>query len=227
MRQLPWIAWTVIFGMGACCGSSKPATADTAVVNVASSGGAVGAGGFAGTGGMMDTGGAIAIYDGSIDAPTSDVSMSHDMSLSEREDVGDASILGDGAISSISESYVACIYIGGEDFVAVVKQDHDVCVLLTMATPVSNPKNLGLTLPGRWGLQTAAVWPQSSHPCTGSSVPSGAVRVIGGSGTASFTVQGANIIMDLDLVLQFTSGDAAPVSYSMKVTGLETTSQCS
>jgi hypothetical protein len=234
MRQLRWIAWAVILGTGACSGSSKRATADSGVVNADSSGGAAGAGGSGATGGVVAAGGTTATYDSSVDAPSSDVSTIRDMSPSEREDIVDASIvadgagtLGDGAGTSIGESYVACLYVGGEDFVAVVKQDHDVCVLLAVATPVSSPKNLGLKLPGRWGLRTAAVWPQSSHPCTGSSAPAGAAQVIGGSGTADFTVQGANIIMDLDLVLQFPSGDAAPVSYSMKVTGLETTSRCS
>jgi hypothetical protein len=226
MRKLLGIVCALALGTAACEGSGESAAADTSMPDAIPSGGASGTGGMAETGGVIATGsGGVAASGGtSVDAPTNDVSATGGAIAPDAEGAGDAAVSDDGAGG---ESYVACIYIGGEDFVAVMKETNDVCVLLAMATPVDSPKNLGLTLPGRWGLRTAAYWPRSMHACTGSSAPSGSVGATSGSGTASFVVQGSNIIMDLDLVLQFPQGDAASVSVPMKVKGLETSSKCS
>jgi hypothetical protein len=190
-------------------------------------GGVPASGGVPATGGMNAMGGSggLAASGGtSVDAQANEASATGGVSGTDAGDLGEASISVDGAAG---ESYVACDYVGGELFVAVMKETDDVCVLLTMATPIDGPKNLGLTLPGRWGLKTAALWPRSMHACAGSSAPTGSVRATSGSGTASFVVQGSDVIMDLDLVLQFPNGDASATSVPMKVKGLETSSKCS
>ena len=182
-------------------------------------------GGAVATGGVVASGGVVAAGGSSIDAATSDVSATGGPISDDASEVSDGLISGDWDAVGIGGSYVGCVYTGGSSYVWVLKEADGVCVLLGIETPVSGTNNLGLNLPGRWGVTATAAWPVSIHTCTGSLGPSGSVHAISGSGTVNVVLQ-ATFIVDLDIVLQFPSGDAEPVSYPMKVTGLQTQRNC-
>ncbi|HET6149577.1 MAG TPA: hypothetical protein VFH68_18715 [Polyangia bacterium] len=133
-----------------------------------------------------------------------------------------------GPDSGNEVTYSACTYLGNLDHLTITKRDagRNLCVVLSLFSPVQNPTTLGILLPPSWAVQQAAALPMIAGVCQASSglgatSGSGAVGING----SLFTTPPATVDIDVYLVFPPAGGNQRPPE-RLNALGLQTGSGC-
>jgi hypothetical protein len=132
---------------------------------------------------------------------------------------GDAGTDAVGGEVGAGISYSGCMFVGGINRFVIAKRDtpRNLCVVLVLDSPGSNPFNL--TLPANWGMEFAFAMPAQPN-CLLRFPPSGSVAASGGMGTVALPPT-PQPTANFDVTLTFPPADAgAGASERLMATGV-------